>query len=311
VKISLTLSDDRVPRTIFYQRFLDALLGNSRFTPDAAGADLLFPAEDTAQDQNWPNYGNPAAQYLRGDGLDRPVYEDYLQRLARHQQSDGRPMCIVNMHPLHRLPQAFKDMPGVIVADVNLHAVERAINPRTISIPELALVCGAGRPTQRTILASFRGADSHPVRQALAQLHDNQRFHCHLVDRNLAPTAPRPDPLYVQLLEQSIFAFVPRGDCLCSYRLAEVMSFGCIPIILSDGWVLPFDRLIPWTIVSVIVPEQEVPKIPAILDAIPPARVREMQQAMASLYQRHFADLGAVVESLLTELELGLDLKGR
>ena len=33
-----------------------------------------------------------------------------------------------------------------------------------------------------------------------------------------------------------MFAFVPRGDALFSYRLLEVMARGAIPVILSDGW---------------------------------------------------------------------------
>jgi hypothetical protein len=65
-----------------------------------------------------------------------------------------------------------------------------------------------------------------------------------------------PDqPAYQALLQQPIFAFVPRGDCLFSYRFLEVISFGCIPIVLADGWILPFDRIIRWDGQALHLPE--------------------------------------------------------
>jgi Exostosin family len=46
---------------------------------------------------------------------------------------------------------------------------------------------------------------------------------------------------YMDLLKQSKFAAVPRGDNLYSYRFTEVLAAGAIPVLFANpDWVLPF-----------------------------------------------------------------------
>ena len=244
MKISMTLEDASMPRTVYWQLFREALQRNPRYVADPLQADLLFPAEDTALETNWPRYGKQTSAYIRGT-LDEQVLLNYLNRIAQ-----GRgPYCVVSMYPSQRLTWAFASMPHVMVADVSLSQWERTLNPRCISMPTLpiSLPRAGAKPVPRNILASFRGAPSHPCRQSLARLHDGMRYVC-----ELAPVAQHAglvdattgaaDAKYVDIMQRSVFAFVPRGDCQFSYRLTEAMAFGCIPVVISDGWLLPFDR---------------------------------------------------------------------
>jgi hypothetical protein len=46
---------------------------------------------------------------------------------------------------------------------------------------------------------------------------------------------------YVQDLAASRACVIPRGAGMHSYRLAEAVSCGCVPVVLADHWVMPFE----------------------------------------------------------------------
>jgi hypothetical protein len=160
----------------------------------------------------------------------------------------------------------------------------------------------------KQILASFRGAPSHPCRDQLRAIHDGRAIICELVppDNHIGhidARAGKGDERYQNLLAASCFAFVPRGDRLFSYRLLEVMAFGCVPIILSDGWVLPFDRCIPWTEISLHLPESSIRHLPEILQRIPRDQVIALQTRVIAAYRRFFGSFDLIVEGLFREIE--------
>ncbi|HTW93637.1 MAG TPA: exostosin family protein [Tepidisphaeraceae bacterium] len=293
-----------MPRTLFWDRLLSSLTRNPRFTPSENNADILLPAEDVAMEMNWPRYGRLDSAFVRGQ-LDQQAYDRYMNQLL----ASLRPLCIVNTYPAIRLPQIARDRANIYVADTCLADFERSLNPRTIAMPVPPITSGHGKITSKSILASFRGVDSHPTRTALAKLHDGKDFICQIVPPNahigkLDATASKIDPDYANLMANSIFAIVPRGDSLFSYRLTEALSFGCIPVIISDAWILPFDRLIDWNAISVRLPESQVAKLPDLLRLFSAPRIAEMRKAAHEAFHRHFADTDAMAESLLRSLEI-------
>merc|ERR1712187_671080 len=63
---------------------------------------------------------------------------------------------------------------------------------------------------------------------------------------------------YFEIMGSSHFCLVPEGTSSWTNHLYTSFFAGCIPVILSDNFVLPFHGLIDWPSVSIRWPQQEV-----------------------------------------------------
>ena len=83
---------------------------------------------------------------------------------------------------------------------------------------------------------------------------------------------------------RSRFCLAPRGDTASSKRTYEAIAAGCIPVIITDGLSLPFDRRLVWSRFSLRFTEAEALADPlgllAKLRAMPPDKVAAMRAAL-------------------------------
>jgi hypothetical protein len=157
----------------------------------------------------------------------------------------------------------------------------------------------ASRDVQPKFLFSFLGrVATHPVRRKIRALDSAltpcldvadgpERFPCFDYSKT-----------YAQLLGQSRFILCPRGIGASSIRMFEAMSFGRVPVIISDAWQ-PSPG-IPWQEFSIVIPERDVSRIPDVLEELE-CRAEPMGQVARQVFDAHFAP-SIFIDRLLTTL---------
>lgn len=73
----------------------------------------------------------------------------------------------------------------------------------------------------------------------------------------------------------------------------------CIPVIASDGLMLPFEEVLDWKRFSVRLYEHELPDLGAVLAGVSPEKAAELQEHGRWVYQRYFSSLAAIVDTTL------------
>jgi hypothetical protein len=151
----------------------------------------------------------------------------------------------------------------------------------------------------RPLLYTFAGAFGRGnLRDKLKPLHNGQDVLMVENTRNVKLS-------YDQFLLKSKFAATPKGDNLFSYRFAEAMSAGAIPVVHADDWALPFSsKLINWTKCAVIIPEAQVNNTISILSNITHKERCEMRKCVWDTYDRFMKTPERTVVGIIQSLEL-------
>nr|XP_023687908.1 exostosin-1c-like [Paramormyrops kingsleyae] len=106
---------------------------------------------------------------------------------------------------------------------------------------------------------------------------------------------------YQELLHNSTFCLVPRGRRLGSFRFLESLQAACIPVLLSNGWELPFSDVIQWNQAVIEGDERLLLQVPSTVRALDDERVLAMRQQTQMLWDAYFSSVDKIV---LTTLEI-------
>lgn len=104
---------------------------------------------------------------------------------------------------------------------------------------------------------------------------------------------------FVNLIRDSTFCLVPRGRRLGSFRFLEALSYGCIPVIMSDGWVNPFDEIIDWSSAIIQYKEELLLLVPDMLRDFDTGTIIGMRKNCYELYRRYFSTTKRIILSTL------------
>lgn len=176
----------------------------------------------------------------------------------------------------------------------------------------------------RPLLLSFRGGATHYLRRRLASLDNGQDIFVEVHDYQKGsgtgldkveyrtpfrcPAASSEGYAGVAgLMRCSRFALAPRGHSLHSSRVLEAMAYGAVPVVISDGWILPFEAsaaggasgLIDWGEIAIKIPEREWHRAPEIVQAVTIETWRQKQAAGREAFATYFGSLEASLDALL------------
>lgn len=185
----------------------------------------------------------------------------------------------------HANPKLFKNFIRVLC---NANTSEGFQPKRDVAIPEVYLPVGklgppnlGQHPMNRTILAFFSGGAHGYIRKLLLKHwkdKDNQvQVHEYL----------QSGQNYTELMGLSKFCLCPSGYEVASPRVVEAINAGCVPVIISENYTLPFGDVLNWNRFSVQIPVKNIPKIKTILQNVSDGKYMKLHRNGRRV-RRHF-----------------------
>lgn len=183
---------------------------------------------------------------------DPKLYKHFIRVLCNANSSEG-----------------FQPVRDVSLPEVQVHG--HVLHPPSLGQP----------PKNRSVFAFFAGRDHGYVRKMLFRHWKDKDTDIQVHDY-LPKTAN-----YSELMGQSRFCLCPSGYEVASPRVVDSIHAGCVPVIISDNYVLPFSDVLNWSQFSVHIPVAKIPEIKKILQEIPDNEYLAKQKRVIQV-QKHF-----------------------
>ncbi|MED6135533.1 hypothetical protein PIB30_047412 [Stylosanthes scabra] len=236
----------------------------------------------------------PLVSYSRGPLM--RVVIDYTKAIARKypywNRTHGADHFIASCHDwapeISRKKSGRKLFKKMIRVLCNANNSEDFNPSKDVSMPEIKVPYSLSQlhplknqHNNKTILAFFAGGSHGSIRKQL--LH-------HWKDKDKEVQVHEYLPRgadYHALMGQTMFCLCPSGYEVASPRIVESINSGCVPVIVSDHYELPFSDVLDWSKFSLHVPSDNIPEIKNILKGVPYSKFYKMQRRVLQV-QIHF-----------------------
>jgi len=144
------------------------------------------------------------------------------------------------------------------------------------SLPLLCMPHPYKYDLKREIFANFIGSMTHPIRNHANGMPSDcyVSFKPHTIEK------------FTEILSRSIFTLCFRGYGANSFRIAEAVQYGSIPVYISDEFV--FGHHMNFEDFGVVIKSEDAHRINEILRAIPLIDIVTKQDNLAKAYEKYF-----------------------
>ncbi|KAG8195978.1 hypothetical protein JTE90_028952 [Oedothorax gibbosus] len=106
--------------------------------------------------------------------------------------------------------------------------------------------------------------------------------------------------VYPEILQDSTFCLILRGARLGQTALAEALKAGCIPVVLGNGYIMPFAEVIDWKRASITVFEENFSSdLIHVLKSISDERISEMRHQACFIWEKYFSSMEKITNTVL------------
>ncbi|CAN1288430.1 Probable glycosyltransferase At5g03795, partial [Linum perenne] len=159
---------------------------------------------------------------------------------------------------------------------------------KDVALPQIlqpfALPAGGNDVENRTVLGFWAGHRNSKIRVILARVWENDT---ELDISNNRISRATGHLVYQKRFYKSKFCICPGGSQVNSARITDSIHYGCVPVILSNYYDLPFNDIINWHKFAVVLKEKDVYNLKQILKDIPHEQFVELNRNVAKV-QKHF-----------------------
>lgn len=136
---------------------------------------------------------------------------------------------------------------------------------------------------KRSILASFMGGQTHPIRKMMYRWFHNRSGFVFTFKRVNCYD-------YCVTLARSVFTLCPRGFGQTSFRMAEALQYGSIPVYISDEHIIPHRANFDY---GLLIRPHELRGLETRLRTMPEGMIKELQDKGKEAYKNLFSYEGS------------------
>ena len=155
--------------------------------------------------------------------------------------------------------------------------------------------------TPKSILASFVGSMTHPIRMKMYDEMQNNKDCLILMKNWMNVVAEEQFQTFVNVSLASKFVLCPRGFGTTSFRLYEAFQLSAVPVYISNEHYLPWSDELNWKDFCVLISEDEIKNIHEILTSISDADYDKLLVKGKEVYSEYFT-LSGMTKNILKRI---------